>query len=86
MNHDLNHLHILFRAEPRSNISKFINAYKSSTSRNIKELFPEVKKKLWKSHSWSRSFCLITTGGAPVDLIQSYIESQGEKRDGRKRS
>lgn len=86
MNHDLDHLHILFRAEPKSNISKFINGYKSSTSRKIKELFPEVKEKLWKSHFWSRSFCLITTGGAPVEVIQSYIESQGEKKDGRKRS
>jgi putative transposase len=86
MNHDLDHLHILFRAEPKSNISKFINSYKSATSRKIKELFPEVQKKLWKSHFWSRSFCLITTGGAPVDVIQSYIESQGEKKDGRKRS
>lgn len=81
LNHDLDHLHILFRAEPKSNISKFINAYKSSTSRKIKELFPYVTEKRWESKFWSQSFCLITTGGAPVDVIKQYIESQGENHD-----
>ncbi|XFA98632.1 IS200/IS605 family transposase [Candidatus Izemoplasma sp. B36] len=81
MNHDLDHLHILFRAEPKSNISKFINAYKSSTSRKIKELFPYVTEKLWESKFWSQSFCLITTGGAPIEVIKQYIESQGENHD-----
>lgn len=81
MNHDCDHLHILFRAEPNSNISKFINGYKSATSRKVKEIFPEVNKKLWKSQFWSRSFCLITTGGAPVETVKQYIESQGDHRD-----
>ena len=25
------------------------------------------------------SFCLISTGGAPMDTIRGYIESQGER-------
>jgi len=28
----------------------------------------------------ARSYCLLTSGGAPVELIRRYIESQGEKR------
>ena len=79
MNHDEDHIHILFRAEPNSELSKFINAYKSATSRKIKQLFPYVKKKLWKSQFWSRSFCLITTGGVTTDMIRTYIEKQGEE-------
>lgn len=81
MNHDSDHVHILFRAEPRSEISKFINAYKSSTSRMIKQLYPYVKEKLWKSKFWSQSFCLITSGGVTTEVIKQYIESQGEKND-----
>ena len=79
MNHDEDHIHILFRAEPNSELSTFINAYKSATSRKIKQLFPYVKKQLWKSQFWSRSFCLITTGGVTTDIIRTYIENQGEK-------
>ncbi|MDE4543266.1 IS200/IS605 family transposase [Thermoanaerobacterium sp. R66] len=79
-NHDKDHVHILFKAEPNSEISKFINAYKSASSRLIKKEYPQIKQKLWKEYFWSRSYCLLTTGSAPIEVIKQYIESQGEKR------
>ena len=69
----------MFKAQPNSELSKFINAYKSASSRLIKKEFPAVKKKLWKQHFWSQSFCLLTAGGAPIEVIKEYIESQGER-------
>ena len=78
-NHDVDHVHILFRSEPNSNISKFINAYKSASSRLIKKEYPSIKASLYKEMFWSQSFCLISTGGASIDTIKEYIESQGEK-------
>ena len=79
-NHDKDHVHILFKAHPNSEISKFINAYKSASSRLIKKEVPEVRKKLWKEYFWSQSFCLLTTGGAPLEIIKQYIENQGIDR------
>lgn len=78
-NHDIDHVHILFRSEPNSNISKFINAYKSASSRLIKKECPSIKSRLYKEAFWSQSFCLISTGGANIETIRKYIESQGEK-------
>jgi len=78
-NHDKDHVHILFKAHPNTEISKFINAYKSASSRLLKKEFPQIRMKLWKEHFWSQSFCLLTTGGAPIEVIRKYIESQGEK-------
>ncbi|EOO70821.1 IS200/IS605 family transposase [Bacillus mycoides] len=78
-NHDVDHVHILFKAHPNTEMTKFINAYKSASSRLIKRDFPQVKKKLWKEMFWSRSFCLLTTGGSPIDIVKKYIENQGEK-------
>lgn len=78
-NHDKDHIHVLFTAHPNSEISKFLNAYKSASSRLIKKENPEIKKKLWKEYFWSHSFCLITTGGVTAEIIREYIESQGEK-------
>lgn len=78
-NHDQDHIHILFTAHPNSELSKFINAYKSSTSRMIKKNFPRVKTKLWKSSFWTKSYCLLTSGGATTETIKRYIETQGEK-------
>ena len=77
--HDGDHVHVMFKAQPNSELSKFINAYKSASSRLIKKDFPTVKKKLWKQHFWSQSFCLLTAGGAPIEVIKEYIESQGER-------
>ena len=77
-NHDKDHVHVLFKAHPNTELSKFINAYKSASSRLVKRDFPHVKQHLWKEMFWSRSYCLLTTGGAPLDLIKHYIEKQGE--------
>lgn len=76
-NSDLDHLHILFKAQPKSEISKFINAYKSASSRLIKKEFPKIKKSLWKEAFWSRSFFLATTGGVTLEVLKKYVENQG---------
>ena len=78
-NHDIDHVHVMFRAQPRTEFSKFINAYKSASSRLLKKEYPEIREKLWKEAFWSQSFCLLTAGGAPVEVIRQYIENQGEK-------
>ena len=77
-NHDVDHVHVLFRAHPNSQISKFVNAYKSASSRLLKKEFPQVRAKLWKEMFWSRSYCLLTTGGVSVETVRRYIEGQGE--------
>ncbi|WP_234025490.1 IS200/IS605 family transposase [Enterococcus faecium] len=57
-NHDKDHVHIMFKAQPKTELTKFINAYKSASSRLIKRDFPRVKQFLWKEMFWSKSFCL----------------------------
>lgn len=79
-NHDSDHVHVLFRAQPKSEISKFINAYKSASSRLLKRDFPQIRQKLWKEYFWSRSFCLLTTGDTPIEVTREYIENQGQKQ------
>ena len=44
-NHDIDHVHILFKAEPNSELSKFLNAYKSASSRLIKKRISGDKTK-----------------------------------------
>jgi putative transposase len=78
-NHDIDHVHVLFKACPNTEISKFMNAYKSASSRLIKQEYPNIREKLWKEYFWSKSYCLITTGGVTIDIIKEYIKTQGEK-------
>ena len=42
-------------------------------------LVVKYRRKVMKEYFWSRSFCLLSTGGAPIEGIKRYIESQGEK-------
>ncbi len=76
--HDKDHIQILIKAHPKTELSKFINAYKSASSRLIKKEFPNIKQYLWKDFFWSRSFLLLTVGGAPIEVVEKYIQDQGE--------
>ncbi|EGT0693255.1 transposase [Clostridium perfringens] len=51
-------------------ISKFLNDYKSASSRLIKKEYPSIRKQLWKEYFWSRSYCLLTTGSAPIEVVK----------------
>ena len=77
-NHDIDHVHLLFKAKPNTEISKLLNAYKSASSRRIKNEFPDIRKYLWKEYFWSKSYCLVTTGGATLEVVKQYIENQGK--------
>ena len=43
-NHDSDHVHVLFRAQPKSEISKFINAYNNASRRLLKRGFPQIRQ------------------------------------------
>ena len=78
-NHDIDHVHLLFKAKPNTEISKMLNAYKSASSGRVKNEFPSIRKYLWKEYFWSKSYCLVTTGGTPLEVVKQYIENQGKR-------
>ncbi len=45
-NHDNDYIDVLFKAHPNAEMSKFLNAYKSTSSRLINHDFPHVKTQL----------------------------------------
>lgn len=74
---NLDHIHILFKTTPQTEIIKFINNWKSATSKALRNKFKEqIKDKLWKDVFWSASYCLITTGQTTLEQVKKYIESQ----------
>lgn len=77
-NHDQDHIHVLFTAQPMTEISKFLNSYKSASSRLVKKNHPEIREYLWKQAFWNKSYYLATTGGVSIDTLKTYIQTQGE--------
>lgn len=57
--------------------SKFINNLKTVSSRLIrKEFGEELKPYYLEPVLWTRAYCLLTTGGATIDVIREYIQNQ----------
>ncbi len=73
------YVYIIFRAHPNSAISKFINAYKSASSRLLKKEYPAIREKLWKEQFWNQSFCLLTTGEVSLDVVKDYLQTQRQQ-------
>lgn len=74
------YLRELFSTSSTTSLPKFINSFKSASSRKIKTQFPETKTKLREEAFWSRSYYLSTCGELSMDSVQRYIQNQEEKR------
>jgi putative transposase len=69
---------LLFRTNPTVQLSKLVNNLKTVSSRLIRRDFRERLKRIyWKPVFWHRSYCLITAGGATIEILRKYIEEQG---------
>ena len=77
---DKDHIHILFKSNPKTDLTKLINSLKGVSSRLLFKEFPEIKKKLWTGALWSPSYFLITTGQVTLDQLKKYVESQGKPK------
>jgi putative transposase len=77
-NGESDHLHLLLSLNPKVTPSIFVNNLKTVTSRLIrKEFATHLKKIYWKKPVfWSRTYCILTCGGAPLSIIKQYIEQQ----------
>lgn len=74
---DQDHAHLLISYPPRVTLSRLVGACKSVSSRQVREQrVAEVTQALWGEHFWSLSYAVISCGGAPLDIVRSYIESQ----------
>ena len=75
-----NHLHILFKAAPKTNLVNVVNVIKGVTSRRLRSEFPKTKQFLWDDSFWSDSYFVATTGQVSLDILMQYVESQMEKK------
>jgi putative transposase len=77
-NGEADHVHLSLSLNPKVAPSVFVNNLKTVSSRFIRRDFAdELAKVYWKKPVfWSRSYCIITCGGAPLSVIKQYIEQQ----------
>lgn len=72
--YDKQKIKIIFYAHPNSELSKFINAYKSASSRLIKKEIPNITDQNNKTQFWSKTYCLLTKEhGINENEIEMFI-------------
>lgn len=78
---EADHVHLLLDMHPNIMPSRFINSLKTVTSRLIrKEFASHLNKYYWKPLLWTRAYCLITAGGAPIEILKQYIQNQNQPK------
>ena len=68
------HIHILIEVDPQYGIHKAIKLLKGISSRILRKEFVHLTTKI--PTLWTNSYFISTVGGAPLDIVKQYIESQ----------
>lgn len=71
------HVHLLVNYPPKVSVSSLVNSLKGVSSRLIrKKDYPSIRQKLWGGALWSPSYFAGSCGGASIEVLRQYIESQ----------
>ena len=76
----LDHIHMLVKGTPSTDLEKVFNTLKGVSSRYLRQEFPEIKNMLWGDSFWSDSKFVATTGQVSLDVLMKYVESQNEPK------
>jgi putative transposase len=71
------HVHALIDMPPKVQPSTLINNLKTVSSRRLRSEFPALRSAYrGKPVLWSPSYCLVSAGGAPIEILRQYVENQ----------
>ena len=73
------HVHLMIVCPPKLAIANLVGKLKGKSSYVLRrEYWDHIKSMLWGEHFWSPSYCLVSCGGAPLDIVKEYIKNQRE--------
>lgn len=73
----VDHIHILLKTKPATDVPKLVNVIKGRSARVLREEFSEeLKTKLWEDSFWSPSYYLATTGNVSLETLMNYVNNQ----------
>jgi putative transposase len=71
------HVHLLVGCDPQFGIHRLVKFVKGATAHQLRQEFPELKKKL--PSLWTNSYYVGTTGGVTIETVKRYVENQKGK-------
>lgn len=75
-NGEADHVHLLVDINPKIAVSTLVNSLKSVSSRLVRRDFSEQLSQFYsKPTLWTRAYCVVSTGGAPLEAVKQYIQN-----------
>lgn len=68
---------------PQISVSKIVQYIKGKTSRKILLENPNLNKRFWGKHFWSRGYFAASSGAITDEMIIDYIKNQDEDEEKR---
>lgn len=82
VNADKDHVHLLVSIPPQWSVGRAVRIIKANTARALNEKFPFLRNVYWGTRSiWSAGY-FASTVGINEQVIQKYIQQQGEEDAG----
>ena len=79
-NHDKNHAHLVLEYPPSVSLATLVGALKGQSSFLVRRACStELLPRLWGGAFWSPSYFAASCGGAPLETLKRYVQSQQTK-------
>ncbi len=76
MDGEPDHVHLLVAYPPKLAVSVMVNNLKSVSSRMLRQQNTHLRMQSKTGLLWSRSYFVCSTGGATIETIRAYVQSQ----------
>jgi len=68
------HVHLLVGCDPQFGIHRLVKFLKGTSSRYLRQEFPQLKRRL--PSLWTNSYFVCTVGGVTLETLIRYVEGQ----------
>ncbi|MBF8246732.1 MAG: IS200/IS605 family transposase, partial [Rickettsia sp.] len=72
-NGEQDHVHLLIKYPPNLSVSSISHRLKGASSKILRQNFTNLKR---QSCLWSPSYFVSSCGGAPINILKTYIQNQ----------
>ena len=79
LNIQVDHVHVVLSIAPKYAVSSIVGYLKGKTALGCFDRFPQLRKRYWGQHLWSRGYC-VSSIGLDEERIRKYVRWQ-HKRD-----
>ncbi len=78
VNVQIDHVHVVLSIPPKYAVSQLMGFLKGKLALRLFDRFPQLRKRYWGQHVWSRGYC-VSTVGLDEERIKKYVKWQGRK-------